>query len=89
MVTMDPLVGLLVRVQEEEEGGIYNAPRDRIRATEILVRRFMFRFQMRGIGSVQSVKSDHMFIAPCAYVEPAMTADAMHEPDSPANCVQK
>jgi len=49
----------------------------------------MFRFQTRGMGSVQSVKSDHMFIAPCAYVEPAMTTDAMHVPDSPANCVQK
>jgi hypothetical protein len=67
----------------------YSAPRDRIRATEILVRRFMFRFQTRGIGSVQSVKSEHMFIAPCVYVEPAIMTDATHEPDSPANCVQK
>jgi hypothetical protein len=74
---------------EEEGGRYYRAPSPRIRATETLVRGFMFRFQTKKTGRMPNVQSDHVEIAPCVYVMSATTVVGMHFPDPPINLVQK
>jgi hypothetical protein len=74
---------------EEEGGRYYRAPSPRIRATETLVRGFMFRFQTKKAGRIPNVQSDHVEIAPCVYIMSAMTVAGMHFPEPPINLVQK
>jgi hypothetical protein len=74
---------------EEEGGRYYRAPSPRIRATETLVRGFMFRFQTKKTGRMPNVQSDHVEIAPCVYIMSATTVVGMHFPDPPRNLVQK
>jgi hypothetical protein len=74
---------------EEEGGRYYRAPSPRIRATETLVRGFMFRFQTKKAGRIPNVQSDHVEIAPCVYIKSVMTIAGMHFPDPPLNLVQK
>jgi hypothetical protein len=74
---------------EEEGGRYYRAPSPRIRATETLVRGFMFRFQTKKAGRIPNVQSDHVEIAPCVYIMSATTVVGMHFPDPPRNLVQK
>ena len=74
---------------EEEGERYYSAPSPRIRATETLVRGFMFRFQTKKTGRIPNVQSDHVEIAPCVYIMSAMTVVGMHFPDPPRNLVQK
>jgi hypothetical protein len=74
---------------EEEGGRYYIAPNPRIRATETLVRGFMFRFQTKKTGRIPNVQSDHVEIAPCVYIMSAMIVVGRHCPDPPRNLVQK
>jgi hypothetical protein len=74
---------------EEEGGRYYRAPSPRIRATETLVRGFMFRFQTKNTGRIPNVQSDQVEIAPCVYIMFSMIVAGMHFPDSPRNLVQK
>jgi hypothetical protein len=74
---------------EEEGGRYYRAPSPRIRATETLVRGFMFRFQTKKTGRIPNVQSDHVEIAPCVYIMSAMIVVGRHCPDPSRNLVQK
>ena len=76
-------------LSEEEGGRYYKAPSPRIRATETLVRGFIFKFQTKKTGRIPNVQSDHVEIAPCAYVMSAITVGGMHLPDPLRNLVQK
>ena len=53
-----------------------------MRATEILVRGFMFKFHTMKIGRMPRVQSAAALRAPCAYVESAMISLEIHEAPS-------
>jgi hypothetical protein len=72
---------------EEEGGRYYRAPIPRIRATETLVRGFMFRFHTKKTGRIPNVQSDHVEIAPCVYIMSAMIVVGRHCLDPPRNLV--
>jgi hypothetical protein len=67
----------------------YQAPSDKIKDTKTLARRFILRFQMTNIGSIQSIKSTQTLSEQCVYVEFPMKSAGRQEPDPPENCVQK
>jgi hypothetical protein len=66
-----------------------------MRATEIFVREFMFKFHTRKIGRMPSVQSAAALSALCAYVESAMISLEIHDAPSTGgvppkgDCVQK